>query len=314
MLFMFVFHYHFIVDTLANIWGASDTAIARASASFFVGVDGGLSASEVFLKLAFLFPLMSGITSTFHKDTDMVKPFAKAGKFLVVAAVISIFTKIVGGVIDEPDLFIKFGIIHMIALATLLYALVNLFTQLVSGKVLGWIHKVLGQGKGNCQASHQVNQQPNYQVSQQPNGVQGGIVGQDNVRNGVRALGKERQVRWLQAGVLGVMGGLIVVLGLVYGFPITNSEYTNEFAWLGFVNPSYMSGDYYPMIPFAGYLLLGAAIGKLFYAKRQSLLPRLDNFIVLRPYSVIGRYALPFYIGHIIFLFVFWFLYFWITT
>lgn len=64
---------------------------------------------------------------------------------------------------------------------------------------------------------------------------------------------------------------------------------------LGLPSPSYSSFDYFPLIPWLGVFLIGAALGKSVYASKKSLLPwRMPaNFV-----NFAGRHSLIIYILH----------------
>ncbi len=70
------------------------------------------------------------------------------------------------------------------------------------------------------------------------------------------------------------------------------------FDWLlpfGIHSPSYSSFDYFPLIPWFGVFLIGAALGRSVYAPRRSLLPwRLPQTFV----NAAGRHSLLIYILH----------------
>ena len=42
---------------------------------------------------------------------------------------------------------------------------------------------------------------------------------------------------------------------------------------LGLIPPGFSSSDYFPLLPYLGWFLLGACLGRLLYGRRQSLLP-----------------------------------------
>ena len=66
---------------------------------------------------------------------------------------------------------------------------------------------------------------------------------------------------------------------------------------LGLKYPGFASPDYFPLLPFLGFFLLGAVLGRLLYAKKQTLFPRVDpkafRFLIL-----IGKWSLPVYLLH----------------
>ncbi|HBQ64607.1 MAG TPA: hypothetical protein DD727_06745 [Clostridiales bacterium] len=73
---------------------------------------------------------------------------------------------------------------------------------------------------------------------------------------------------------------------------------TDPTGWLfplGILSPGFISADYYPIFPYIGVFLLGAAFGKQFYGRRKSLFPfRLKN----DPVSLVGRHSLLLYVLH----------------
>lgn len=62
-------------------------------------------------------------------------------------------------------------------------------------------------------------------------------------------------------------------------------------------DPTY-SADYFPLLPHAGVMLLGASVAPFIYGKRKSLLPWLDKYHWHTPISFCGRIALPVYVLH----------------
>jgi uncharacterized membrane protein len=63
----------------------------------------------------------------------------------------------------------------------------------------------------------------------------------------------------------------------------------------GITSPSFSAFDYFPLIPWLGIFLAGAALGKTVYASKRSLLPwqMPPNFV-----NFAGRHALVIYIVH----------------
>lgn len=90
----------------------------------------------------------------------------------------------------------------------------------------------------------------------------------------------------------------VFVLGLSAGLHLLKSSVTIRFDWLlplGIHSPGYSSFDYFPLIPWFGIFLIGAALGKSAYAPRRSLLPwRLPQTFV----NAAGRHSLLIYIAH----------------
>jgi uncharacterized membrane protein len=89
-----------------------------------------------------------------------------------------------------------------------------------------------------------------------------------------------------------------VVLGLGAALPAIKSALAVRYDWLlplGLHSPSFSSFDYFPLIPWFGVFLLGAALGKAVYAGRKSLLPwRMPRTFI----NAAGRYSLWIYLAH----------------
>ena len=88
------------------------------------------------------------------------------------------------------------------------------------------------------------------------------------------------------------------VLGVGAALPVIRKALAVRFDWLlpfGLHSPSFSSFDYFPLIPWLGVFLMGAALGKSAYAAKRSLLPwRLPQTFV----NAAGRYSLWIYLAH----------------
>lgn len=88
------------------------------------------------------------------------------------------------------------------------------------------------------------------------------------------------------------------VLALGAALPALKKALALRTDWLmpfGLHSPSFSAFDYFPLIPWFGIFLIGAALGKTLYASRRSLLPwRLPSTFV----NFAGRYSLWIYIAH----------------
>ena len=61
----------------------------------------------------------------------------------------------------------------------------------------------------------------------------------------------------------------------------------------------FVGSDYFPIFPGLGWFLVGAALGKSVYRRRESLLPRVNaDFFLLRFFRWVGKYSLFFYLLH----------------
>ena len=65
----------------------------------------------------------------------------------------------------------------------------------------------------------------------------------------------------------------------------------------GFTEPSWMGGDYFPLLPYLGYAFGGAAVITLFYGGGKSLFPKGDG-AWNRPFRFVGRHTLLVVILH----------------
>ena len=68
---------------------------------------------------------------------------------------------------------------------------------------------------------------------------------------------------------------------------------------LGLTTGDFASSDYFPLLPFLGFFLLGTVLGRTVYSKKQTLLPRVNskNFL-LRFLQWCGRQSLWIYLLH----------------
>lgn len=67
------------------------------------------------------------------------------------------------------------------------------------------------------------------------------------------------------------------------------------FTFLGLVSPEFSSGDYFPLLPYLGFFLLGAVLGKTLYREKKSLLPPVRGFGF---FQFCGRNSLWIYLLH----------------
>jgi uncharacterized membrane protein len=88
------------------------------------------------------------------------------------------------------------------------------------------------------------------------------------------------------------------VVGFGAALPALRKALTLRFDWLlpfGLHSPTFSSFDYFPLIPWLGVFLVGAALGRTLYAPKRSLLPwRLPVTFV----NIAGRHSLLIYIVH----------------
>lgn len=99
-----------------------------------------------------------------------------------------------------------------------------------------------------------------------------------------------------------VIGLVIIVLGFLFkfynpkalSFPPENIE-----EWVGILIGKYYYGsDWMPLLPYVGYIFLGAFIGETVYKNKQSVLPSKLNNSFTRPVNFVGRHSMYFYLLH----------------
>lgn len=94
-----------------------------------------------------------------------------------------------------------------------------------------------------------------------------------------------------------VLGSLFIVAGLYLRI------FTFVFPWLlpfGFLPPKYFTIDYFPLLPWFGVILLGIAIGNIFYpnGQRRYYLEENTSVGISKNICFVGRHSLPIYILH----------------
>ena len=68
---------------------------------------------------------------------------------------------------------------------------------------------------------------------------------------------------------------------------------------LGLVTADFATADYFPLLPHLGFFLAGAALGRILYKDKQSLLPRVNGDApVLRFLQLCGKHSLWIYLLH----------------
>jgi uncharacterized membrane protein len=96
----------------------------------------------------------------------------------------------------------------------------------------------------------------------------------------VRLLNR-RNRNWILPAICAALGIAALVLDEIYNIPlrevITNYtvvETDSAIAGLFVFTEDWWTADYFPLLPFIGYFLLGAAAGHILYKNKKSLLPR----------------------------------------
>ncbi len=101
-----------------------------------------------------------------------------------------------------------------------------------------------------------------------------------------------RLSRWLQA----ILAGVLIAVGMYWQLRVIRGGSVLLIP-LGLMTPGFSSPDYFPLLPFLGFFLLGAVVGGILYSKKESLLPQKweGSFPFLR---FCGRQSLLIYLLH----------------
>jgi uncharacterized membrane protein len=97
-------------------------------------------------------------------------------------------------------------------------------------------------------------------------------------------------------------GIVLAALGLYLDHLLTARLLSTTDQWLmplGLYWKGFASSDYFPILPNLGYFLVGAAIGKTLYRKKETLLPMVNpRNPILRCLQFFGRHSLWIYLLH----------------
>lgn len=98
--------------------------------------------------------------------------------------------------------------------------------------------------------------------------------------------------------IIMVLIGLIAIACGVYFSYIPLNTTMDYMAILVHSTADFHSADYFPLLPWFGFFLIGAAIGPWLYQERRSHFPRQEKQRWIRPVIFIGRNSLVFYLIH----------------
>lgn len=101
----------------------------------------------------------------------------------------------------------------------------------------------------------------------------------------------------LPTWALALLGVVIAAVGLrITAQPLV------DFPWLiplGFTFPGFATSDYFPLMPYLGFFLLGSVLGRTVYGKKETLLPKVNtDFFLLRFFIFCGKQSLLIYLLH----------------
>lgn len=93
-----------------------------------------------------------------------------------------------------------------------------------------------------------------------------------------------------------VIGMMIVGLGMIIPMTMGSTAFTP--LPLGFMPPDFASVDYFPLIPWFGIVLIGAAVGHFLYVRHQVHVLSSSLFRLPSSFASPGRHALAIYLLH----------------
>lgn len=96
--------------------------------------------------------------------------------------------------------------------------------------------------------------------------------------------------------LLAVLGVILTAAGFYVATLWVDTPWLIPF---GILYRGFASSDYFPLLPNLGYFLLGAALGRVIYAKKVSLFPKINTHnMILRFLQFCGRHSLWIYLLH----------------
>lgn len=93
------------------------------------------------------------------------------------------------------------------------------------------------------------------------------------------------------------IGSLALVLS---GYVLQQFRFSVRWLFpLGIISPDFVSGDYFPLLPYLGWFALGVVLGRRVYAQRRTRLPHVPaEKRPIRFFRFCGRHSLWIYLGH----------------
>lgn len=102
--------------------------------------------------------------------------------------------------------------------------------------------------------------------------------------------------RRLPTAALAVLSVIFIALGLWFRGITVESRWL---FWLGLLYKGFATSDYFPLLPFLGFFLAGAVLGRLLYKEKKTLLPGVNpRSPIPRFLQWAGRWSLPIYLLH----------------
>lgn len=190
----------------------------------------------------FIFFFVSGICTGFSKNNLL-----RGVKLAVVAALVTLITWLLEEKLEFEDVFIKFGVLHCLALCILLFAVLELPLNFLSKRFKGGRYVKIGVYFAVFIAVTALNSRFNVDLI-------------------------DNQAHYTTVPSVNTWTGMFV--------------YTNDW-W---------TADYFPLLPFFCFFMLGAALSPILYHNKRSLVPRLDGAWNI-PFTAAGKYSLYIYLA-----------------
>ncbi len=94
-----------------------------------------------------------------------------------------------------------------------------------------------------------------------------------------------------------LLGIIFIIIGTIVSSLKIN---TILLIWAGITPLGFYTVDYYPLLPWFGVVLIGIALGNMFYTdyQRQFTLQNHRHNMLVKPFSFLGRHALSTYVLH----------------
>ncbi len=260
---------------------------------------------QYFHNLAVLFFIISGISSTFSRNNWKHTRKIFLAAFLLFAATYGLY-HISFAMGDPFDFRIIFGVLYALAMGTLFISLL----PLIYNHIYIWIVRLIEHIKSKC-ASKRGETYEKRKIDKAPD-----------------------ISKWIYLGVGLSLIVFWIIYTFTYNYPVlqkkeidasnfwhwwirkydsakyiesqpptTTDWFTNVFGMnfhnfiLCALGLRSFGSDFFSMIPWVGWTLIGAFIGKTVYAKKQSILPKLDGKWN-KPFAYAGNKCLWIYVFH----------------
>lgn len=125
-----------------------------------------------------------------------------------------------------------------------------------------------------------------------------------------KATKDNKHKKWIKFGIYGTLSIIVLVIDHFYNISMFDKSdifptHSNAFAGFFVFSQSFPieTNDYFPLLPFLGFFLIGASLSELLYSKKVSLMPKVNKKLV-SPLTFLGRYSLVIYLAAQIVFFV----------